>query len=119
MAGIQYKNIWTILLLTALKMLLNYEAQLCVRPAKETNSNRMPEDPAGADLMQDPFFRGFSQSFGQQRNDNYSQGTSQQFNDGLCFYCKRPGHTARFCPFKPVLPRGKPATGSSNTPNSS
>ncbi|CAG2244694.1 unnamed protein product [Mytilus edulis] len=47
------------------------------------------------------FFRGFSKESGP-RNDNYSQqnNSQQQYNDGLCFYCKRPGHTARFCPFK-------------------
>ncbi|CAG2215042.1 unnamed protein product [Mytilus edulis] len=47
------------------------------------------------------FFRGFSKESGP-RNDNYSQqnNSQQQYNDGLCFYCKRPGHTARFCPYK-------------------
>ncbi|CAG2256305.1 unnamed protein product [Mytilus edulis] len=46
------------------------------------------------------FFRGFSKESGP-RNDNYNQQNSQQqYNDGLCFYCKRPGHTARFYPYK-------------------
>ncbi|CAC5408015.1 unnamed protein product [Mytilus coruscus] len=49
------------------------------------------------------FFRGFSKESGP-RIDNYNQQNNfqQQYNDGLCFYCKRPGHTARFFPTKEV-----------------
>ncbi|XP_062612933.1 uncharacterized protein LOC134274689 [Saccostrea cucullata] len=66
------------------------------------------------------FFRGFSQNFGQ-RTDMYTQNTAQnatQYNDGLCFYCKRPGHIAKFCPFKPILSRGKPNTPATATSTS-
>ena len=50
-------------------------------------------------------FRGFGQGYGQQRSDHYDDFSSQQstqraINDGLCLYCKRPNHTARFCTFK-------------------
>ena len=48
------------------------------------------------------FFRGFGQSYGQRHEDFSAQSNNtRQFNDGLCFYCKRPGHIARSCPYKP------------------
>jgi len=59
------------------------------------------------------FFRGFSQ--GNTRNDDFPQqhnNTQRQFNDGLCFYCKRPGHIARVCPYKQRSASKPAASGS-------
>lgn len=43
------------------------------------------------------FFRGFNQG-NTQRFDNFSEHNTYMYqksnNDGLCFYCKRPGHIA-------------------------
>ena len=81
---------------------------------KRTTAN--PYSKGGRGFNARSFFRGLGQSLGQRFDDISQQSAYQKsINDGLCFYCKRPGHFTKYCPFKPrTAGSTKPPTASTS-----
>lgn len=117
MVGVPSEDIWMILswLTAANTLLITY-----VQPSDELLGkdhrpiSLTPEGLLEGDLTKS-LFSWLQPTLWTNDSDNPVQYNSSQFtsqhNDGFCYYCKRPGPTARFCPFKRILSRGK-----SNTP---